>query len=62
MIPFHKRKIKFIRVQCKNCKNEQIMYTFSTSRVKCFECECFISIPKGGKCELVDATVKEELK
>lgn len=62
MIPFAKRKIKFIKVYCKGCKNEQIMYTFSTTRVTCFHCGCFISIPKGGKCELVDATVKENLK
>ena len=62
MIPYRKRKIKFIKVYCKHCDNEQVMYTFATTNVYCFNCERRLSIPKGGKCELIGTTVKEELK
>lgn len=62
MIPFQKRKIKFVRIKCKHCGFDQVLYTFATTRIKCFNCECFLSIPKGGKCEITDGKITEELR
>lgn len=61
-VPYYKRKIKFVRVACKHCGYDQILYTFATTRIKCFNCQKFLMIPKGGKCELTDCKVIEKLE
>ena len=45
-------KLRFIKVRCQACKNEQIMFEGATTRVKCLICNAAIAEPKGGKAEL----------
>jgi len=54
--------IKFVRIKCKHCEFDQILYTKATSKVKCFNCQKTLITPKGGKCEIVGATITERLK
>jgi small subunit ribosomal protein S27e len=54
-------KSKFIRVRCKKCKNEQIIFQEASTQVKCLVCGEVIAIPKGGKAE-INATVLEILE
>jgi small subunit ribosomal protein S27e len=43
---------KFIKVRCAKCKNEQIIFGKSASRVKCLVCEAPLSEPRGGKSKI----------
>lgn len=53
-------KGKFIRVKCSKCKNSQIIYGKSSSKVRCIECDGVIAIPAGGKAK-IRARVEEVL-
>ena len=55
-------KIKFVKVQCKFCKEESIIFTRATTRLKCPKCGWPHTLPTGGKCKLINCTVKEELR
>ncbi|MHA1868708.1 MAG: 30S ribosomal protein S27e [Candidatus Heimdallarchaeaceae archaeon] len=55
-------KAQFIKVRCKKCGAEHIMFSRATIRVKCPGCGEVHSVPKGGKCRLVNCRVVEELK
>ena len=52
---------KFIKVRCKKCKNEQIIFQKASTVVKCLVCEEILATPKGGKAE-IKATVLEILE
>jgi small subunit ribosomal protein S27e len=41
-------KSKFIKVQCKKCKNEQVIYNKASTLVKCLKCQDVLSEPTGG--------------
>ncbi len=43
---------KFLRVQCKKCKNKQIIFNKASSVVKCLKCNEVLALPKGGKAEI----------
>ncbi|TAL47817.1 30S ribosomal protein S27e [archaeon] len=43
---------KFIRVVCKKCKNEQIIFNKATSIVKCNNCNADIATPTGGVADI----------
>ena len=45
-------KNRFIKVRCQACKNEQIIFEGSTTKVKCLICNAIIAEPKGGKAQL----------
>lgn len=53
-------KSKFIRVLCKKCKNEQIIFNKSSTVVKCVKCENELSIPIGGD-SIIKAKILEVL-
>lgn len=40
---------KFIKVRCPKCKNEQIVFGKSASKVKCLVCDKTLVEPSGGK-------------
>ena len=44
-----KPKTKFLKVLCTKCKNEQIIFNKSASRVKCLVCGAELAEPRGGK-------------
>ena len=51
---------KFIKLRCPKCKNEQIMFGKSSSRVNCLVCSKVLAEPTGGKSK-VKARVLEVL-
>ncbi len=55
-----KEKSKFVKVKCKECKNEQITYEKATTEVKCLNCNSILSSPSGGKAK-IKARVEELL-
>ena len=52
----------FIKVTCKDCGSEAILYSRSTSVIPCTVCGATLSIPSGGKADLVGCTVIEALE
>ncbi|MAF36710.1 30S ribosomal protein S27e [archaeon] len=40
---------KFIKVRCTGCKNEQIIFGKTATKVKCLVCSKTLSTPTGGK-------------
>jgi len=45
-------KSKFLKVRCKKCKNEQIIFDMSSSEVKCLVCNSVLATPQGGKAKI----------
>jgi len=40
---------KFVKVRCKKCKNEQVIFGKAASEVKCLVCGTLLAAPTGGK-------------
>jgi small subunit ribosomal protein S27e len=57
-----KIKSKFLKVHCRDCGNEQIMFDRATSVVNCNVCGSTLARPSGGKAHLTGATVAEVLE
>ena len=47
-----KPKSKFLKVKCKNCGNIQIVFSHSTTIVKCKICNEQLTEPTGGKAKI----------
>ncbi len=45
-------KSKFIKVRCK-CKNEQIIFGKTSTKVKCLVCSENLAVPTGGKSKIL---------
>ena len=45
-------KSKFLRVACRKCKNEQVVFSKASTLVKCMKCEAELVIPTGGKADV----------
>ena len=43
---------KFIKVRCKDCENEQVLFNKPSSVVSCHICGSKLALPKGGKAEV----------
>jgi small subunit ribosomal protein S27e len=43
---------KFIKVRCAKCKNEQIIFGKSSSKIVCLVCSATLSEPRGGKSKI----------
>lgn len=54
-------KSKFIKLRCPKCKNEQIVFGKSASKIKCLVCSKVLADPTGGKTR-VKARVLEVLE
>lgn len=54
-------KGKFVKVRCLKCKNEQIIFGKSDTKVKCLVCQKTLCEPTGGKSR-VKAQILEILK
>jgi len=52
---------KFLKVMCKKCKHQQIVFDKPSSEVKCLNCGATLLIPTGGKGKFVEAKVIKEL-
>ncbi len=40
---------KFIKVKCKKCRNEQIIFNKASTKVNCLVCGTELASPTGGK-------------
>jgi len=43
---------KFIKVRCKDCENEQVLFNKASTVVSCHICGSKLAIPKGGKAKI----------
>jgi len=48
-----------LKVRCKACKNEQIIFGRATSVVRCLVCGNILAVPTGGKCKIISARLKK---
>ena len=51
-------KSKFIKIRCKKCKNEQIIFEKASTKINCNGCKEIIATPTGGKIK-INANVLE---
>ncbi len=42
----------FVRVQCEDCENEQVVFSHATSEVNCKVCGKTLAVPGSGKAEI----------
>jgi len=47
-----KPKSKFIKVRCKDCENEQVIFDRASSSISCHICGSKLATPKGGKADI----------
>ncbi len=52
MLQIKEPESKFIKVRCPKCKNEQIIFGKSSSKVKCLVCGKVLAEPVGGKAKI----------
>ena len=45
-------KSKFLRVACRKCKNEQVIFNKASTLVKCLKCNAELVVPSGGEAEI----------
>ena len=50
---------KFLRVKCKKCKNEQVIFNKASTKVRCLVCETLLADPRGGIAEIKTKVMKE---
>ena len=43
---------KFIKLRCPKCKNEQVMFGKTSTKVKCLVCGKILAMPTGGKAKI----------
>jgi small subunit ribosomal protein S27e len=51
-------KSRFLKVKCKKCRNEQIIFNKSATIVKCLVCESVLAEPTGGLANIL-TTIEE---
>ncbi len=51
-IPIPEPKSRFVRVQCPDCGNEQILFDHATFPVRCIVCGRILATPTGGKARI----------
>lgn len=47
-----KTESKFIKVRCKDCENEQVLFNKASVTVLCHICGSKLAIPAGGKAKI----------
>ncbi len=52
----------FVRVSCRDCGNEQIIFERACTTISCNICGATLVQPAGGKAKLVSAAVVESLE
>jgi small subunit ribosomal protein S27e len=50
---------KFLKVKCKDCGNEQIIFNKASSVVKCQACSAVLAEPRGGKAHIKGEIIQE---
>jgi small subunit ribosomal protein S27e len=49
---------KFMKVRCKKCRNEQIVFDKASTVVKCLVCSAVLAEPTGGMARLSEKNVE----
>jgi len=49
---------KFLKVECKNCGNQQIVFDKAATTVKCGVCDAPLATPKGGKAQIEGKVIR----
>ena len=49
---------EFVKVKCKECKNEQVIFEKAASEVKCLVCGAVLAKPAGGRAEILAKVLK----
>ena len=52
----------FLRVSCKDCGNETVVFSRASSVISCSVCGSTLAMPKGGKADLVGSSLVETLE
>lgn len=52
-------KSKFMRVACRKCKNEQVIFNKATTLIKCQSCNAELAVPTGGESEIRGKVLQE---
>jgi small subunit ribosomal protein S27e len=47
-----KPKSKFMKVRCKDCENEQVIFDKASTPISCHICGSKLAVPKGGKADI----------
>lgn len=47
-----KPESKFVKVRCKDCENEQVLFDKTSTTVSCHICGSKLAIPTGGKAKI----------
>lgn len=50
---------KFLKVTCRKCKNDQIIFNKASTLIKCSKCHAELAIPTGGKVEMIGKVTQE---
>jgi small subunit ribosomal protein S27e len=43
---------RFIKVRCKDCENEQVLFNKASNAVSCHICGSKLAVPRGGKADI----------
>jgi len=43
---------RYIKIRCPKCKNEQIVFGKTSTKVQCLICQKTLAEPTGGKCRI----------
>ncbi len=52
MVKIKESTSKFVKIRCPKCKNEQIMFGKSSSKISCLVCGKVLADPTGGKSKI----------
>ena len=52
----------FLKVSCRDCSNESIIFSRATTTIACAVCGATLTNPAGGKAQLVGCNVVETLE
>jgi small subunit ribosomal protein S27e len=56
MIP--KPRSNFVKIECENCQNTVILYTYSTKIITCLSCNAELVVNTGGQAQILGKIVE----
>ena len=51
----------FLKVKCKDCENEQVVFSKAATRVACNVCGTTLAEPRGGRAQITGDVVSQHL-
>ena len=48
----------FLKVKCKDCKNEQVIFSKPAAEVKCLVCGAVLAKNTGGRADIIGSVIK----